>query len=96
MSTSFHATNNGSIGIEESAENILHIYPNPFHDSFQIQSEDIISQIEIYNGWGALIFQQKQNTNLNEIPTQDWVAGIYYVRIKTQNGKVMNKKLVKH
>jgi hypothetical protein len=96
MSTSFHATNNGSIGREESAENILHIYPNPFHDSFQIQSEDIISQIEIYNGWGALIFQQKQNTNLNEIPTQDWVAGIYYVRIKTQNGKVMNKKLVKH
>ena len=69
----------------------INIYPNPNCGQFVIASETKQSQIEIYNALGEKVFfkslNNKQETiNLNE-------AGIYFLKVKTENG-IINKKII--
>jgi hypothetical protein len=80
-----------------SAEDLILIYPNPAKETFTIYDERItIEEIEIFSSVGEKVFSQQQITNHRQqiINVRDWRNGIYFARIKTEQGFII-KKLVK-
>lgn len=81
-----------TMSIEENIKNVdLKVYPNPTTDYFNLASDSKILSIELYDTSGRLIrksvvndFESKQDVNqLNR--------GMYFLKIKTQNGEVTGK-----
>lgn len=70
-------------GIEdnEGDNTNVHIYPNPVVDELFITES---SNIDIYNGIGALVVSKKDVKSIN---VQSLIDGIYFAVITTQNGK---------
>ncbi len=95
MSTSFHASNNGSIVVEENSAAFIQLHPNPFQEHFQIQSSETIDEIAVYDGTGTLCMKKKAIQNGEIIETSSWPADIYIMHIQLHNGDPMYKKLVK-
>ena len=86
-------------GIEEdiATMNYISIYPNPANDFVTIQSDDSsisLKYMEIYDIMGRKVMSevldgQRQRFSIEKLP-----AGIYNVRIQTDNGRNTNLKLV--
>ena len=74
-------------------ENNIAIYPNPVKNSLNIDSKELIENIEIYNYLGSLVFDQKCNSNFVKLNTSDFVKGMYLIQINTNSG-VSTKRLV--
>ena len=73
------------------------LYPNPTHDKLilQTQGEDWHSyQIEVYNINGEKIFEQQQVSE-REIPFEQFINGMYLVRIILDNGSEHVFKIIK-
>ncbi len=76
-----------SIGKQAIMNYSVFIYPNPVKNEFSINSEQQPESVEILNAEGKIIksFTQKTNPyNVNDIP-----AGLYFVRIKTDEYHVV-------
>ena len=71
-------------------EDNIQIFPNPTKNIFHIRGDNI-TQIEILNMSGALIFK---NNSTTRIDMSNYKNGIYLVRIKEGNRTIV-KKLVK-
>jgi hypothetical protein len=95
MSTTFHADNNGTIDTDESSNEIMAIYPNPFHDQIQIQSTQPIEQLAVYDAMGHLMHVQKNTQGNIVFETESWAAGLYFITMKTSEGKQVHKKVMK-
>ena len=81
----------GTVGIHDTAlDDNIQIFPNPTKNIFHIRGDNI-TQIEILNMSGALIFK---NNSTTRIDMSNYKNGIYLVRIKEGNRTVV-KKLVK-
>ena len=88
------AANNNSVGINEivNAPVQLSLYPNPASGLVQIQLSDIQErELEIYNTMGQHI-EQRPYTTFYAISTDNWPAGIYYVRC----GEAVKKLVIRH
>jgi len=81
-------------------EDWISVYPNPASREFTIYPEYsgrfTIYGVEVYDVLGEKVFSQQQTTNNKQqtIDVSEWSNGIYFVRIKTQEGTAV-KKLVK-
>lgn len=81
--------------IENEFEQFIKVYPIPFVDHFFVEdSKEIIKEIKIFDNTGRLI-----KTILSPNPVQEiytgFSSGIYHINIKTKDGRIMNKKMVK-
>ncbi|MBK7966492.1 MAG: lamin tail domain-containing protein [Bacteroidetes bacterium] len=88
------SANNNSVGVEEnlSIPVQLSLYPNPTSSTVQIQvADDEQRDIEIYNAVGQKVDRLGYTTFLS-INTEQWPAGIYYVRV----GEAAKKLIVRH
>jgi hypothetical protein len=71
-------------------DNSWAIYPNPFNNNFTIKIADPLDryQLEVYNALGqkttSKIFSNEEN-----ISTENWATGIYFIRIKDLEGRVL-------
>src|SRR5690606_18176479 len=77
----------------EKKESEIQIFPNPFHSTIQLDSNEPITQIKLYNQLGQLVFKQinsEKEISLNHLP-----EGLYFLHIKTKQGEVV-KKVVKY
>lgn len=77
-------------GVEDQAEQRLQIYPNPTSGVLNIQGEDMRS-IEVYNTIGQRIMVQAVNGNATQISTEGLNSGMYFLRVVTTDGTVMNR-----
>jgi len=72
---------------------IFLIYPNPVKNSLNIDSKEMIENIQIFNYLGSLVFEQKCNNSSVKLNTSDFIKGMYLVRINSING-TSTKRLV--
>ena len=68
------------------------VYPNPTKGILNIQSTTSISQIEIYTLLGQLVLS---NSNKNTIDISSVSQGLYFIKVKDENGNFGTKKVVK-
>ena len=73
------------------------IYPNPNNGSFFLasnNSEQSIRSLQIFSLQGKLLFDQKITSSNQEIKTDALSAGIYLLKLESENGAVLHEKLV--
>ena len=66
------------------------LYPNPVRDILNIEIENDIQSIEIYNIQG----QKVLSSNQNQINVSDLASGMYLVRIQDIDNNIATKKIV--
>lgn len=80
-------------GIEDVvAETSFSIYPNPNNGQF-VLDVNTVSNIQIYNSMGALVYQGKLQQGSNNIDLSNKATGVYIVRILTAD-KAISKKII--
>ncbi len=68
------------------------VFPNPFNNSLQIQSNTTFKTMELYDVLGKQIFNQNLENQLN---ISSLAQGVYLLRLITEDGEVVVKKVVK-
>ena len=77
-------------GVEESTSS-LNIHPNPVKDRLYIETQTLTLTIEIYDVFG----RRQQLSAVSHQPTvinvEDLKSGIYFVKIVTENGEIVQR-----
>ena len=82
-------------GTDKSVNSEISIYPNPANDVLNIVSNINIKRIEILSFIGQSLFNKEINNKNTIIDTSALKAGIYFIRIETENGLRTEKITIK-
>lgn len=83
-----------TISVECRNKDIISIFPNPFSDYIQIETNSAKTTYSIINAVGIEVFSGESAHNTITISTQNFPAGIYIVKI-TSGGETICQKIVK-
>ncbi|MFV0305166.1 MAG: T9SS type A sorting domain-containing protein [Moheibacter sp.] len=72
----------------------ISIYPNPTNGVFQLNSQDLIQNVSIFNVNGKKLKQFTENSKNVELAITDLPSGLYILKVQTQKG-VKSLKLIK-
>ena len=72
----------------------LNIYPNPASDQINVTSNFNITEIEIYNTIGKLIMNNFIQIRDFTINVNDLIPGVYFLKLKNENGITETKKIM--
>jgi hypothetical protein len=82
------------LSVEEYTLNDVYIFPNPVTDVLTISSlSTTIESIKIFNQLGQLVLE---NANQESINVSKLSQGIYYCKIKGENGNYGRKRIIKN
>jgi hypothetical protein len=84
--------NSPSLGVNENKLATFSVYPNPTTSQLTVLSNETITQIEIYNQLGQLVLS---NSEQNTINISSVSSGVYFIKLKGENGDLGNQKVVK-
>ena len=70
----------------------IKIFPNPFHDIINVQSDEEIKRIELYNLVGQNV---GVSVNKNSILTNHLSKGIYVIKVIDSQGNIFSEKVIK-
>lgn len=84
-------TNSIVLGQQENKPSSIHVYPNPSSGIIQIKSDEQISQIELTDLKGRLVFEDFEGQE--EIKVDDLPSGIYFLKITLHSGSFQTKKI---
>jgi hypothetical protein len=85
----------GSLGKDGLKYNV---YPNPANSQITVSLEETdtdLDNIQIEDVIGRVLIQQRVKGNQVGIDIQSLISGLYFVKIKTANGKEGIRKFVK-
>jgi hypothetical protein len=84
------------VGVPDVPQDMkIAVYPNPVHDQLNITSGVKMTQVEIFNQLGQKVFSQiVKDTNFN-LSTAGFNAGVYFVKITTDEGIATKKIMVR-
>jgi len=83
------------LSVEESLEEFIKVYPNPFEEQFYIEDyEGMIKSIKIFDNKGRIIKTVSNSSPVKEIYT-DFANGVYIINIESKDSRIMNKKMIK-
>ncbi len=85
------------MGVGENATLNFSIYPNPTTDIINISAEKQIERVEIYNNLGQLVIESPNNIegNKSKIGITNLNTGLYYIKIRTEDGEVGVRRFLK-
>lgn len=86
-----------SVEENDAAKKAISLYPNPANDIVTIQSDDpivSIKHVEVYDVTGRKVISKDLDGQSQEFSIAKLPAGIYQVRVQTDNGRYNNLKLV--
>lgn len=90
-----YKSNTNSVGIKETQNQTssLKIFPNPTTGIFEVESDDIIKEIEISTLEGKILLSKKIEQNHTTIKSADFtnINGCYALKIKTQKKVLFHK-----
>ncbi len=86
----------GNVGVKENnVNNIVRLYPNPVTNSqFQINSKDLMTQVEVFNLNGQVIQAKQLVDTQTEVQLDQAPVGTYFVKITYQNGNTTFQKIM--
>jgi hypothetical protein len=70
-----------SVGIDESDNNDLNVYPNPVASTLNISGAQFNSTVLIYNSLGQIVVSETVNSHRMEIDFTSMPAGVYSVHV---------------
>jgi hypothetical protein len=79
--------------IDENGVNGMMVYPNPTKDNLNITAEGMIN-ITITNALGQVMYEQNVDSDNQIINMSQYEAGVYMVRITTENGVAVKQVTV--
>lgn len=81
---------------ENTPQNNIQIYPNPFENNITVESSDLaIHKIEIFDTRGVLIKQLHVFKKNTVIDVSDFMHGVYIIKMHTTDKKQQIRKIVK-
>lgn len=85
---------NCSVGISETLNSDIKIYPNPANDYLVIEGINQPATFQLYDLAGKSIFQVKLHSGMNRVETRSLANGIYIYKVVEQSavGKVFIEK----
>lgn len=82
----------GTLSIQENLlEDKTNIYPNPVKDILNIQSDEEVKTVDVYNSLG----QKVMNVNKNQVDVSSLSKGVYVLRVESKYGKITTQKFIK-
>lgn len=73
------------IDLDGDEKKQLKVYPNPVKDKLNIQTDEVVTNVKIYDFSGTLLFQSTPNTKSPIIDMINFKSGIYFVEITIGN-----------
>ena len=77
------------LGTGESKTFIATLYPNPTSDILNIQTDQKISKVEIYDLSGKMLTATENN--VKKIQVSNLAKGLYIIKLQTENGIITSK-----
>ena len=78
--------------IEDITENNISIYPNPANDRLYIEAEDEIVGITVYDIYGRhQVTETPSHQDMTSVNVSGLNAGIYFVKINTNQGEIVKR-----
>ena len=74
-----------SIGITESGQELIEVYPNPAVGRLHLRATQN-GRVSIFDATGRLVYQSLDRGLTREIGVEDWSSGNYVLRFKTASG----------
>ena len=84
----------GCLGTEEFVANVIKLYPNPVVDFVTISSTEMMTNLEVVNILGQIVFSKSVNDNETTIDMSRYSSGSYIVRVLVDD-KVKIFKVIK-
>ena len=78
-----------------SKDSSLQIYPNPAQDFLNVNSENTITSIQLYDSQGRLLTTKVANDTSEILDISTYAKGIYFVSVMTSVGKETQKIIKK-
>ncbi len=86
-----------ALGIEDSFENTIGLYPNPNQGSFTIylntKNNDEMVSIEVFNSLGQVVYHSQSNLAKMNI-SLDQAQGVYFVKVASGNKSAVKKIII--
>ena len=82
------------VGVVETMDNTIAIYPNPATDVVNITSDNNIKSITVYNNVGQIVTVENVESNIYRINTSDFETGIYFLQLETEEGMISKRVII--
>ena len=82
-------------GQQEEAQNI-HVYPNPVNDLLNIESEEMIREVRLYNPLGEMVVKLEIGNLEGKVDVSGLEKGLYFVEVICESRSYKSKVLVIH
>ena len=84
----------GTIQIDELS---FSVYPNPTPTHLNISSKKAVEKWEVYNDLGQLLFDNSDTSqnNISKVDVSKLSSGVYFIKIKTEDGEIGVRKFIK-
>ena len=82
------------MGLDEKAMESLHVYPNPSGDLFHIIAPEAIRSLRLYNCTGLPVYSKEIKAKNYVLEVQDYPAGVYLLRLDTENSTISRKVVI--
>lgn len=82
------------LSIDEEIKTKISIYPNPFKTKVSIYINKPISTIEVYDSLGKSIYESSSISHFEEF-SSTLKTGVYLLKLVTNDGESLTKKLIK-
>ena len=81
--------NESSVNFDDNTDIVV----NQFTDRLELESNEIISFVEIFNPIGAKIYSTNSESQSNSISTVNFGTGVYFLKIYLKN-QIVNRKIM--
>jgi len=87
--------NNSAIGLVESENQELNIFPNPANDLLFINLPSSAKQISIVDIYGKLIYSEPALLDSHELKISSLASGNYWLKVDLTNGRTALERFIK-
>ncbi|MFH0867004.1 MAG: choice-of-anchor J domain-containing protein [Bacteroidota bacterium] len=85
---------NATVGINETANNMVSVYPNPVNNELTINNLSAIGKVKIINAVGQIVFENNIIANTYKINTSNFEKGVYMMQIESERGVITKKVII--